>query len=192
MIRPGTIAALTLLAPALAGAQIGVAPGANAADLIANAMSAAPSSLAAHATIMGWPNAEGAPMTTLREGTNGWVCYPDNPMSDGNDPMCLDPVWQEWMGAYMEKRAPRIERLGFGYMVALGGAHGSNTDPFATGPTTTNEWGYDPPHLMLLVPDPAALEGVPTDRASGGPWVMWRGTPYAHIMVPLEGKPGGR
>ena len=25
---------------------------------------------------------------------------------------------------------------------------------------------------------------LPTDPHSGGPWVMWRGTPYAHLMVP--------
>jgi hypothetical protein len=24
----------------------------------------------------------------------------------------------------------------------------------------------------------------PTDWTKGGPWVMWKGTPYAHIMVP--------
>jgi hypothetical protein len=41
------------------------------------------------------------------------------------------------------------------------------------------------PHLMLIVPDPALLEGIPTDFNSGGPYVMWKGTPYAHVMVPV-------
>jgi len=26
----------------------------------------------------------------------------------------------------------------------------------------------------------------PTDPKSGGPWVMWKGTPYAHVMVPVS------
>jgi hypothetical protein len=35
------------------------------------------------------------------------------------------------------------------------------------------------------VPDPALLEGIPTDPATGGPYVMWKGTPYQHVMVPV-------
>ena len=37
---------------------------------------------------------------------------------------------------------------------------------------------------MIIVPDAALLEGVPTDPNAGGPYVMWKGTPYAHIMMP--------
>jgi hypothetical protein len=70
-------------------------------------------------------------------------------------------------------------------MIAPGGAPGSNTDPFAKAATPTNEWGYDPPHVMLLVTDIHELEGIPTKRQSGSTWVMWAGTPYAHLMVPL-------
>ena len=29
-------------------------------------------------------------------------------------------------------------------------------------------------------------EGISTDPNNGGPFVMWAGTPYAHIMVPIE------
>jgi hypothetical protein len=29
------------------------------------------------------------------------------------------------------------------------------------------------------------LDAFPTDPKSGGPWVMWKGTPYAHLMVPV-------
>ncbi len=38
---------------------------------------------------------------------------------------------------------------------------------------------------MILVPDPAMLEGISTDPDNGGPYVMWKGTPYAHIMIPV-------
>ena len=29
------------------------------------------------------------------------------------------------------------------------------------------------------------LAGISTDPRSGGPWVMWADTPYAHVMVPM-------
>jgi hypothetical protein len=29
-------------------------------------------------------------MVVLREGTNGWTCYTDWPVSPGNDPACYD------------------------------------------------------------------------------------------------------
>lgn len=152
---------------------------------IANAMTAAPRSVSGDATIMDWPAAEGAQMTTLRAGTNGWTCLPDFPATKGNDPMCVDDQWMGFMGAMMTKTAPKVSRLGVSYMVAPGDSWGSNTDPYATKATADNEWGNDPPHIMLIVPDPSVLAGIPTARQSGAPWVMWRGTPYAHIMVPL-------
>src|SRR5437773_4792863 len=49
------------------------------AQKIANAMTAAPRSLSSKATIMDWPASEGAQMTTLRTGSNGWTCLPDFP-----------------------------------------------------------------------------------------------------------------
>jgi hypothetical protein len=153
---------------------------------IADAMKAAPASISAAATIMDWPAAQGGQMTTLRAGTNGWTCLPDFPGTQGDDPMCVDDVWMSFMNALTSKTPPQIAREGIGYMIAPGGAYGSNKDPFAEKETPTNEWGYDPPHVMLLVPDAHALQGLPTMRQSGGPWVMWSGTPYAHIMVPVE------
>ncbi len=38
---------------------------------------------------------------------------------------------------------------------------------------------------MIIVPDVEMLNGMPTDPNSGGPWVMFQGTPYAHIMIPV-------
>jgi hypothetical protein len=44
---------------------------------------------------------------------------------------------------------------------------------------------------MIIVPDANMLEGITTDHSKGVPWVMWKGTPYAHIMVPLGRQHGG-
>ncbi len=38
---------------------------------------------------------------------------------------------------------------------------------------------------MILVPDAAALEGLSTDP-NDPVYVMWKDTPYAHIMVRIS------
>jgi len=62
----------------------------------------------------------------------------------------------------------------------------SNTDPYATAGTANNEWVVSPAHVMLVLPEAKMLDAYPTDPKNGGPWVMWKGTPYAHIMVPVS------
>lgn len=153
---------------------------------IANAVSAAPPAISAQAAVMDWPATEGGALVTLRAGTNGWTCLPDFPLTKGNDPMCLDEQWMALMHAVMTKSVPKITRPGVGYMSAPGsGAWSSNTDPYATAETPDNEWGFDGPHLMLVFPDPAALEGLPNKRTPGSSFVMFAGTPYAHVMMPV-------
>ncbi len=177
-----------VLLPLLVGLTLITLAQGDANSKIADAMSAGPASIAENATIIDWPNAEGAEMTVLREGTNGWVCYPSNPLvvAEGDeDPMCLDEVWQGWIEALLAGESPTIERLGIAYMLR-GDAGTSNIDPTATGPTDGNEWYVAGPHIMLLMPG-LNYEGISTDHASGGPSVMWPDTPYAHIMVPISG-----
>jgi len=154
---------------------------------IKSAISAAPTAITESATIMDWPAEQGAEMTLLREGTNGYTCLPDMPDTPGNDPMCLDEPWMKWADAWMNKKEVNIDKIGFGYMLQ-GGSAESNTDPYAKEPTDDNEWLTDAiPHLMIIVPDPATLEGLPVtpEEAGGGPWVMWRNTEYVHIMAPM-------
>ncbi len=151
------------------------------AAIIANALEAAPASISEHAAVMDWSG------TTLREGTNGWVCFPDPPNMEAA-PMCMDEPWMTWANAWQSKTAVEIDRPGIAYML-MGDAGASNTDPHATGETADNEWVVSGPHLMLIVPDPASLAAIGTDPAQGGPWVMWDGTPYAHVMIPVAAKP---
>jgi hypothetical protein len=184
MHRTTTVVGLALLLTTVAGQAVAQKK-VTKAHKIANAMAAAPSTVSKDATIMDWPAAQGAQMTTLRAGTNGWTCFPDFPSTKGNDPMCVDDQWMGFMSAMMAKTAPKVSHAGIGYMTAPGGAYGSNIDPFAEKATPDNQWGYDPPHVMLLVTDASALEGIPSTRQNGMPWVMWKGTPYAHIMVPV-------
>jgi hypothetical protein len=151
---------------------------------IANATSAAPASISAKATVLDYPAKEGDKPSVLRAGTNGWTCLPDIPDTDGSDPMCLDQTWMKWFEAYSSKTPPEITGIGIGYMTAPGGARYSNSDPYAKTATPGNQWSHHAPHMMIVVPDMKSLDGISTDPNNGGPYVMFKGTPYAHIMVP--------
>lgn len=151
--------------------------------LIENALSAAPEAIAEGAAVMGTNDAGEA--VVLREGTNGWVCYPDNPGSPDNDPACQDEVWEEWQAAFIAGEEPEITRVGIAYMLQ-GGSDASNTDPFATEPAEGEDWVRTPPHIMILLPAGMELDMITTDHMSGQPYVMWAGTPYQHIMVPVD------
>ena len=111
---------------------------------------------------------------------------PDMPDTEGNDPACLDEPWMQWVEAYMSKTRPRLTHVGGGYMIAPGGGWGSNTDPYAMKQTGDNRWGHHEPHLIIVVPDVTSLEGMSTEPNNGGPYVMYAGTPYAHIMAPIR------
>ena len=183
-----TLVGILILSTFTSGQQKPAATAPTKARKITNAMSAAPAAISSKATIMDWPAKEGEKPVVLRQGSNGWTCFPDMLESKGNDPMCLDKAWMAWMDGYLAHKKPEITSAGVGYMIAPGGGWGSNTDPYAMKETPDNDWGFDPPHMMLLVPNLDALKGLPTDRKSGGPWVMFPGTPYAHIMAPVSSK----
>ncbi len=167
------------------GGASAVAAASGPAAKIAGATSAAPAAIAAAAAVMDWPTVEGGEMTELRSGTNGWVCMPDVPTTPGTDPMCLDGVFLEWAGAWQGHTVPTIKSLGLAYMLQ-GGTDASNTDPYATEPAAGMDWVRSGAHVMIVVPDPTTLNALPTDPGGGGPFVMWKGTPYAHIMMPVS------
>ena len=89
------------------------------------------------------------------------------------------------VGAALSFSARTVTRICPRYSVR---PYASNTDPFAVKETPDNEWGMDPPHIMVVVPDPKVLQGMPTKRSTTQPWVMYAGTPYAHIMIPVESR----
>jgi hypothetical protein len=151
---------------------------------IESAMAAAPASVAKDATIV-----EAQPdgsMKTLREGGNGWTCMPDSPATPGPDPMCMDKNGGAWAAAWIGKTAPADGVPGLIYMLA-GGTDASNTDPYAKAPTQGGDWIKTGPHIMV-VGSKAMLAGYPSGPSpdTKAPYVMWAGTPYAHLMIPVE------
>jgi hypothetical protein len=153
-------------------------------DKIANAMSAGPSSIAEEAAIMDWPAEAGGELVELRPGTNGWTCVPDDPTTPTNDPMCLDAVWLEWLKAGLAGSERNVTSVGFAYMLQ-GGSVPDNDDPTLMEPPAGAEWQIDPPHIMILSPDGLDPADYSTDHHSGGPWIMFEGTPAEHLMVPV-------
>jgi hypothetical protein len=152
------------------------------AEMIANAMSAAPASVSHDATIVAM---DGDKMRTLRRGKNDFTCMPDDPGSPGNDPMCLDRVGMAWLQAWMDHKDAPKGKPGLVYMLQ-GGSDASNDDPFATKPPAGAKWVTTGPHVMVV--GMAGMLGDVTHSADhpAKPFVMWGGSSYEHIMMPVK------
>ena len=155
------------------------------AQLIASAMRAAPATVAKGATIVAME--AGGGMRTLRKGTNGFTCMPDNPTTPGPDPMCMDANAMQWANAWMAHKDPPAGKVGFMYMLD-GGTDASNTDPFATKPSASNHWIKTGAHVMIVGADASFYDTYPKspDPDTTEPYVMWAGTPYQHLMAPIK------
>lgn len=176
---------LTVTALLAAGSLIAMrVAAADDAALIKSAESAAPAAIGSGATI--YAMGEGGALRTLREGTNGFWCMPDNPATPGPDPMCGDANSMEWLMALLGKQAPPKGKVGFMYMLA-GGSDASNTDPYAPKPEEGNNWVTTGPHVMV-VNAMDLMQGYPAlpQPDTTKPYVMWAGTPYAHLMIPVK------
>lgn len=153
---------------------------------IASAMAAAPAAISDKATVLDFPSAPGRAPVVLRQGRNGWTCFPDNPATPGRDPMCHDREWMKWMQAFLAREKPVITGVGISYMLQ-GGSDASNTDPFAQKPPDGGGWMEVGPHIMVVSPTPWDRNMFPAEMGQGGaPWIMFPGTPYEHLMVPVR------
>jgi len=169
------VLALALL---VAGIGTGVA-GSDVDKLIAHSRAAAPAAVGAGATVV-------IKGEVVAEGNNGWTCMPEVMPGDGAA-VCIDAMWGEMMGALGKKAPFSATGVGISYML-LGEPDGSgvsNSDPYHEDPKNADDYTETGPHLMIIVPK-ELLEGMTTDPSSGGPYVMWKDTDYAHIMIPVE------
>jgi len=155
---------------------------------------AAPSFIAANCTVI---DSDGK--TVLREGTNGWTAMAGNPrgMSDPENgwkdpheamPMVMDAQAMKWAMAFMSGTKPELDYDGWMYMLH-GDMGEDNTKQlvFKKEDAAEGHWIESGAHLMLMPKDPASLKGQTDDFNSGGPYIMFEGTGYDHIMIPLEG-----
>jgi len=144
---------------------------------IARAMSAGPSDVARSARIVD-TDAQGNSVV-LREGSNGFTCMPGNPDVIGEPPMCSDAAAMQW-GADFKARKPRPTNTvpGITYMLA-GATQRSDSDPY----DQTSEAITVGPHWMIIWPFDPKATGLPTTHKPTGAYVMWAGSPYAHLHV---------
>ena len=159
------------------------AAAANTDDPIASAMSAAPDVIAKDAAIVAM-SPDGT-MKSLRAGTNGFTCMPDNPATPGPDPMCMDANAMKWAEAWIGHKPPPADNVGLMYMFA-GGTDASNTDPWGTKPAEGGTWIETGPHVMIVGSESLNKQypsGAKPDTSK--PYVMFGGTPYAHMMIPI-------
>jgi len=153
-----------------------------AAVKIAEAMSAGPVDIAKNARIVEMKaNHE---LLELRPGTNGWICMPEQ--SESMPPMCLDAASMQWMKDFAaHKPKPTNTVPGITYMLA-GATQRSDSDPYDT-KSPLIKIG---PHWMIMWPlDPKAT-GLPNTHRPAGAYIMWAGSPYAHVHV--MGAPDGK
>jgi hypothetical protein len=144
---------------------------------------AAPRALSRQATIV---DHEG---NILRKGTNGWTCITDTRDKGGQGPVCMNESWAEFANALKANRLPAGNQIGIAYMLRGGRSMNSPTPSAMEAPAdhpSVTELG---PHMMVRLPNPTLLAGLPTSPEQGGPWVRWAETPYAHIIIPIEGDP---
>lgn len=181
----GIAAGLAAMAAPAAPPKAGTKPEPGDAALIRSAMSAAPRKVAESASIV--VAGKDGRMRTLRTGTGGFTCMPDNPATPGPDPMCMDEAALAWAHAWMTHAAPPPGRIGFMYMLE-GGTDASNTDPYATRPTASNHWVKTGPHVMIVGADPGFYAMYPRGASpdTSVPYVMWADTPYQHLMIPVK------
>jgi len=149
-------------------------------ELMAKLKDAAPAAVLKGATIL--TMGPGGQMKAIKAGTNGWTC-----MDPGGAPICADEAAMEWANAWKAKR-PAPQKLGFIYM--LNGDNGtSNTDPYATEETSDNNWIKTGSHVMIVDAEAKSMmQGYPRSAKPdpAKPYVMWPGTPYEHLMLPVK------
>jgi hypothetical protein len=156
-------------------------------ELLKMAMSAAPSAVAKDARVIAVDH-DGT-VRVLRESTSAWTCMPGHADPANPDPMCGDRNAMEWATAWLAKKEPPAGKVGFMYMLRGDGGT-SNTDPFALTETADNNWVQTGPHVMIVGAGAKMLDGYPRSAKPdpAAPYVMWPGTPYEHVMLPVTEK----
>jgi len=177
---------------ALAGAPSAAGQTPPSADLqIRLAVQAAPAALRDSATVQGY-DATGA-VVTLRQGTNSMICVAPDPARPRFEVSChhasLEPFFARGrelarQGVSGEQRVKaRWDEITAGTLPMPSGAvshilTGSGFD------TATAEIRDPFLRWVIYVPNAtSATTGLPEQAGPGQPWLMFPGTPGAHIMI---------
>jgi hypothetical protein len=182
--------AILMITGTRVGSQTGSAPANSNGEAsetteakIERAMSAGPPEIARSAKIID-QDAQGHTVV-LRAGSNGFTCMPGNPKVIGDPPMCADGPSMQWAADFAAHRPKPTNTVpGITYMLA-GATQRSDSDPYdKSSPAITVG-----PHWMIMWAFDAKATGLPTTHRDTGAYVMWAGSPYAHVHI--MGRPEG-
>ena len=146
-------------------------------EKIARAMSAGPDNVSTSTQIID-TDAQGK-MVVLHEGDNGFTCMPGNPKVVGEPPICADAASMRWFAdAKAHKPKPTNTVPGITYMLA-GASQRSDSNP-----NDTTSMPIDVgPHWMIMWPFDPKTTGLATTHKPTGAYIMWAGSPYAHLHI---------
>jgi hypothetical protein len=88
----------------------------------------------------------------------------------------------------MSGTSPELDHDGFMWMLH-GDVGEDNTTPMVMSKKDAkdpSQWIESGPHLMLMPKDPQTIANHTADFMSGAPYVMFPGSEYAHLMIPLK------
>ncbi len=187
---PLALVAMIAAAPLSAqdGQPIGQLP---AETQIALAVQAAPVEMRQDATVQGYDDAGN--FVTLREGTNDMICMAPNPGMEQFEVSCHHVDLEPYFARGRELRAQGVtgnERTRTRYAEVEAG---TLPLPYGTVNYILNADGFDAasaeienPRVRWVIYTPNATPestGLSTQPAASAPWLMFAGTPGAHIMI---------
>ena len=172
-----TIMSVFLLAMPLA-AQLNVVPHTDA-EKIADALKGGPAYISKNASILDWAVSPIGSYRELRHGTNGWTCLPTSPQ---HQPVCADETFLTFFQDAVAHRPVHVDRVGLAYMY-----EGDMVSPHGGSPSHPYHVG---PHIMLVVPNGAGMDGYTTDGSTGEAYInRVPGTTIPYLVIPIHVTP---
>ncbi|HKG94612.1 MAG TPA: hypothetical protein VKA84_22045 [Gemmatimonadaceae bacterium] len=173
---------------------------------VAGAVTPLPEPLRAGATVLGY-GPEGGRLTSLRRGANDFICLADDPAQPGFHASCYHKGLEPFMARGRELREQGKARAAVDSIRQSELRAGRYAIPqnAALYQLFADAADYDPatgavknPRALYVIYTPNATPestGLVAQPVRGGPWIMYPGTPVAHIMivpvVPETPRPAG-
>ncbi|MFN8580931.1 MAG: hypothetical protein U0163_08165 [Gemmatimonadaceae bacterium] len=161
---------------------------------IAGAVTPLPVSMRASATVLGYDAS--MKLVSLRKGTNGMICLADDPRQKGFHPACYHESMEPFMARGRELRAQgvkndQVDTVRFAEVKS--GKIKMPTQPASLYQIFAPEGAFNAStgavtggDALFVVYIPFATEqstGLSAKPQKSGPWLMFPGTPKAHIML---------
>lgn len=161
---------------------------------IAAAVSTLPLPLRSNATVMGY-NSSGK-LTTLRQGSNDMICLADDPAQKMFHVACYHKSLEPFMSRGRELHARKLSREVIDSVrladiksrrYSMPAKPAALYQYFAprdsVNATTGVVNGASYLYVVYLAYATPASTGITANPVDGGPWIMYPGKPWAHIMI---------